>query len=88
VAAQILAACGMLDLAVVYLEGVTVRSDGVDPVPGHKAEIGTANEGGPFALFQAECNTQAAAILERWPRRSDFAIALEVQDAEGEQFVL
>ena len=88
VAAQILAACGMLGLAVVFLEGVTIRGDGVDPLPGHKAEIGKTNEGQPFQLFQAECNTQAAAVMERWPRRPDFAVALEVQDAEGEQFVL
>jgi hypothetical protein len=88
VAGQILGAAAQLGLAVVYLEGVTVRSDGVDPVPGHKAELGETNAGGPFPLFQAECNTQAAALLERWPSRSDFGVAIEVQDGEGERFVL
>ncbi|MCJ7726049.1 MAG: hypothetical protein MUP76_06640 [Acidimicrobiia bacterium] len=88
VAAGILAACARLGLAVVYLEGVSVQADGVEPVPGHKAELGKTNAGGPFALFQAECNTQAAALLEHWPRRGDFGVAIEVQDASGEQFVL
>ncbi len=88
VAARILSACSELGLAVVFMEGVTVHAGGVDPLPGHKAELGKNNAGGPFALFRAECNIQAAALLEHWPRRSDFGIALEVQDAEGEQFVL
>ncbi|MBU1865837.1 MAG: hypothetical protein KKE89_05430 [Actinobacteria bacterium] len=88
VAARILGLCSDLGLAVVFMEGVTVHAGGVDPVPGHKAELGKTNSGGPFALFQAECNTQAAALLEHWPRRPDFGIALEVQDGEGEQFVL
>lgn len=88
VAAAILAACAELGLAVVFMEGVTVHASGVEPIPGHKAELGKTNAGGPFALFQAECNTQAAALMERWPRRSDFGVSLEVQDAEGEQFIL
>lgn len=88
VAAGILAACAQLGLAVVYLEGVTVSAEGVEPIAGHKAELGKTNAGGPFALFQAECNTQAAALMEHWPRRGDFGVSIEVQDASGEQFVL
>ena len=88
VTAAILGRCADLGLAVVYLEGVTVHAEGVEPVPGHKSEIGDNNAGAPFALFQAECNTQAAALLERWPRRPDFGVSIEVQDAEGERFVL
>jgi len=88
VAAGIVAACAQLGLAVVYLEGVTVHAEGVDPVAGHKAELGKTNAGAPFALFQAECNTQAAALLEHWPRQGDFGVSIEVQDSAGEQFVL
>ncbi|NIP79259.1 MAG: hypothetical protein GWM90_08630, partial [Gemmatimonadetes bacterium] len=77
-----------LGLAMVYLEGVELTGEGADPVPGHRADLGETNAGGPFPLFQAECNTQAAALLERWPQRPGFAVALEVQDAEGERFVL
>jgi hypothetical protein len=88
VAAGILTACAQLGLAVVYLEGVIVHSDGVEPLAGHKAELGKTNAGAPFALFQAECNTQAAALMEHWPRRKDFGVSIEVQDAAGEQFVL
>ena len=84
----ILGRCADLGLAIVFMEGVTVHADGVDPLAGHKADLGETNAGGPFALFQAECNTQAAALLERWPRqRSDFGVAIEVQDAGGERFV-
>jgi hypothetical protein len=89
VAVAILGRCAELGLAMVFIEGVTVHADGVDPVSGHKADLGETNAGGPFALFQAECNTQAGALLERWPRqRPDFGVAIEVQDAEGERFVL
>ena len=88
IAVQILAVSAQIGLAVVYLEGVTVHSDGVESMPGHKAELGKNNAGGPFALFQAECNTQAAALLDRWQHRPDFGVSFEVQDAEGEQFVL
>jgi len=88
VAAGILARCGDLGLAMVFLEGVTLHAEGVDPIPGHKTDLASVNEGAPWALFQAECNTQARALLERWPRRPDFAISIEVQDADGERFVL
>ena len=88
IASQILAISTQIGLAVVYLEGVTVHADGVESMPGHKAELGKNNAGSPFALFQAECNTQAAALLERWQHRPDFGVSLEVQDAAGEQFVL
>ena len=89
VAAAILGRCAELGLAMVFIEGVIVHADGVDPVAGHRADLGETNAGGPFALFQAECNTQAAALMERWPRqRPDFGVAIEVQDAEGERFVL
>jgi len=88
VAAGMLARCGDLGLALAFLEGVTLHAESVDPLPGHKADLASVNEGEPWALFQAECNTQARALLERWPRRPDFAIAMEVQDADGERFVL
>ena len=88
VAAGMLVRCGDLGLALVFLEGVTLHAESVDPLPGHKADLADINQGEPWALFQAECNTQARALLERWPRRPDLAVAIEVQDADGERFVL
>jgi hypothetical protein len=88
VAARMLARCGDLGLAVVYLEGIQVSGGSTSSVPGHRADLGETNEGQPWALFRAECNTQARSLLERWPRRPEFAVAMEVQDATGERFVL
>lgn len=88
VAARMLARCGDLGLAMVYLEGADLRGGELAPLAGHQADLGEANEGQPWALFRAECNTQARALLERWPRRPDFVVAVEVQDASGERFVL
>jgi hypothetical protein len=88
VVARMLARCADLDLAMVFLEGVEVRGGEATPSSGHKSELGEANDGQPWALFLAECNTQARALLERWPNRPGFAIAVEVQDPSGERFVL
>ena len=88
VAARIIARCGDLGLAAVLVEGLTLHADRVEPVPGCTADLGDAHAGEPWALFQAGCNTQARAVIERWPQRADFAVALEVQDRSGDQYVL
>ena len=88
VAAAIIIRCGDLGLAVVSLEGFTLHPDRVERVPGCSADLGSAFRGEPWGAFQAGCNLQAMALLERWPRRSGFAITFEVQDATGEVFVL
>jgi hypothetical protein len=88
VVARMLARCTDLGLAMVFLEGAEIRGGEATPVSGHKSDLGEANEGQPWALFMAECNTQARALLERWPRHPGFAIAVEVQDSSGERFVL
>ncbi len=100
-AAQIVSRCGDLGLAVISIEGFTVRPDyedaepgfatrsrAVDPVAGCASDIGEAYRGEPWAVFQAGCNTKAAALLERWPRRPNFAVAFEVEDDSGERYVL
>jgi len=88
VAAQIVRRCGDLGLAVISLEGVAVHSAMVDPVAGCSSDIGDAYRGEPWAAFLAGCNTKASALLERWPHRSSFAVAFEVEDDAGEQYVL
>ncbi len=80
--------CSDLGLAVVALEGFTIHSGSEDRVGGCAANLGTAFKGEPWGAFQAGCNLQAMALLERWPRRASFAITFEVQDAAGEVFVL
>jgi hypothetical protein len=99
-AAQMVRRCGEVGLAVVSLEGFTVRrhyedqgpgsaaGSTIDPVAGCASDIGDAYRGEPWAVFQAGCNTKAAALLERWPRRPNFAVALEVEDSSGERYVL
>jgi hypothetical protein len=84
----ILARCSDLGLAVVALEGFTLHSGREDRVPGCAARPGEAFQGEPWPAFLAGCNLQAAAHLEHWPRRPGFAVTFEVQDADGEVFVL
>lgn len=88
VATGIISRCNDLGLAVVSMEGFTLHPDRIDPVGGCSADLGDAFRGEPWATFLAGCNLQAMTLLERWPRRPSFAIAFEVQDAEGEVFVL
>ncbi len=88
VATGIIARCNDLGLAVVSMEGFTLHPDRIDPVGGCSADLGKAFRGEPWPTFLAGCNLQAVTLLERWPRRPSFAIAFEVQDAEGEVFVL
>jgi hypothetical protein len=88
VAARVVRRAGDLGLAVVLMDGLTLRPESEEPVPGCAADLGAAYEGENWAAFQAGCNTQATALLERWPRSGDFAVALEVRDRAGEQFVL
>jgi len=88
VATGIIARCSDLGLAVVSLEGFTLHPDRTDPVGGCSADLGDAFRGDPWPTFLAGCNLQAMTLLERWPRRPSFAVAFEVQDAEGEVFVL
>jgi hypothetical protein len=87
-AARILARCDDLDLAMVIVEGLDLHPDRVEPVPGCSTNLAKAYEGEPWALFRASCNTQARAVLERWPRRSGFGVAMEIQDRAGDRYVL
>lgn len=80
--------CSDLGLAVVRMEGFTLHPDRTDPVGGCSANLGDAFAGEPWGAFLAGCNLQATTLLERWPRRPGFAVAFEVQDREGEVFVL
>jgi hypothetical protein len=88
VAARVVRRCGDLDLAVVLMDGLNLRPEHEEPVPGCAADLGTAYEGENWPAFQAGCNTQAMALLERWPRNPEFAVAFEVRDRHAEQFVL
>jgi hypothetical protein len=88
VTARLINRCGDLDLAVVAIEGLTLHDDGVTPVPGCAADLGAAYEGEPWGVFQSGCNLQAMSALERWPRRPDLGVAIEIQDRSGERYVL
>lgn len=87
-ATGIIGRCAELGLAVISIEGFTLHADRVDKVSGCAANLGSTFRGEPWATFVANCNLQAMTILERWPRRPSFVVALEVQDREGEVFVL
>jgi hypothetical protein len=87
-ATGIIARCSDLGLAVVRIEGFTLHPDRTDPVGGCSADLGAAFAGEPWGAFLAGCNLQAMTLLERWPRRPSFALAFEVQDRDGEVFVL
>jgi hypothetical protein len=84
----IVARCGDLGLAVVSMEGFNLHADRSDRVAGCAADLGSAYRGEPWPAFLAGCNLQAMTLLERWPRRPNFAVAFEVQDGDGEVFVL
>jgi len=88
VAATIIERCSDLGLAVVSMEGFTLHAGREERVPGCAADLGAAYRGEPWPAFLAGCNLQAVALLERWPRRTGFAVTFEVQDAAGEVFVL
>jgi len=80
--------CGELGLAVVAMEGFSLHRNGKDAVAGCSADLGSIYRGEPWAAFVAGCNLQAMSLLERWPRRPNFAVTFEAQDAAGEVFVL
>ena len=88
VAARLLGACSALGLAVVSIEGFTLHPGWENAVAGCRSDLGAAYEGEPWGAFLAGCNTQATALLERWPRRANFAVTFEIQDQAGEQYVL
>lgn len=88
VASAIIDRCSELGLAVASMEGFTLHPDRLEPVGGCSADLADIFRGEPWPSFLASCNLQAATLLERWPRRPSFAVAFEVQDAEGEVFVL
>jgi hypothetical protein len=80
--------CGELDLAVASIEGLTLHTEGVTPVPGCSADLADAYQGEPWGVFQAGCNLQAISVLERWPRRPEMGVSIEIQDRSGERYVL
>lgn len=88
VAAAIIARCADLGLAVVSMEGFTLHPDHLERVGGCAADLADVFRGEPWPSFLASCNLHAATLLEHWPRRPSFAVAFEVQDAQGEVFVL
>jgi hypothetical protein len=77
-----------LGIAVASLEGFTMHEEGESGVPGCEADLAEAHRGEPWPTLVAGCAVQAEAVLEKWPRRRDFAVALEVMDNSGERFVL
>lgn len=90
VVASIIEACNEFDLAVVSLEGMTLDDEGVSVLSGHSADVGDAHAGEAWPVFRAGCNVHAEAILQRWAvgRDSQFVVAVEVADRDGERFVL
>jgi len=88
VAARIFDRCAQLDLAVVSIEGFTVHPDWIEAVAGYATDMGMAQDGEPWPTFKAGCHVQGMAVLEKWARRPDLAIALEVGDRQGDRFVL
>ena len=77
-----------LDLAVIKVEGFSLESGEPHPVAGLSTDVGAAQRGEAWPTFRAGCNAQARAVLERWAARGGVAVALEVEDAAGESFVL
>ncbi len=77
-----------LGLAVVAVEGVRIREERVEPIAGMSVDIGDAHDGEAWPVFQAGCNVQAMALLERWAREPGIVLALEVGDADGERYVM
>ena len=87
-ARRIVGRCDELGLAVAGLEGFEVRAGELVPLAGHRADVAEAHRGEPWELFKAGCNTQAAAVLEKWVRSGQVLAALEVEDRDGESYVL
>jgi hypothetical protein len=87
VARRIVAMCEALDLAVASLEGFEIRLGSLERLSGYRADIAEAHRGEPWALFRAGCNTQAAAVLEKWGG-GEVLVAVEIEDRDGEQYVL
>lgn len=77
-----------LGLAVVAVEGFRIHQDWVEPISGMSIDVGDAHDGEPWAIFQAGCNVQAMALLERWSREPGISLAIEVGDDEGERYVM
>lgn len=88
VAGRIIAACDVLGLAVVAIEGFRMDIESPTPITGMSVDTGDAHDGEPWPIFMAGCNVQAAAVLERWSREPGLVIALEVADADGDRYVL
>ena len=81
--------CGDLDLAIATLEGFGLTGeDGVEQINEAMANLAAAHDGEPWAAQVAGCNVQAEAVLERWARGPEMAIAVEVMDSSGDRFVL
>jgi len=87
-AAAIVARCESLGLAVVSLEGFTRLDSDLQSVAGHQVDLADAHAGEAWLTFQASCNLQARALLERWSHRSGLIVAIEVADGSSERFVL
>lgn len=77
-----------LGLAVVSLEAFTLHSAWVDPIAGQSVDIGKAHEGEPWPMYQAGCNVQAMALLEKWAPAEKTVFSVEVGDPDGDRFVL
>jgi hypothetical protein len=80
--------CDQLDLAVVQVEGFRARAGELETISGYSTDFGKAHRGEPWPLYRAGCNTQAAATLEHWGRQDEILVALEVEDRNGEVYVL
>ncbi len=87
-ARRIVAACEALNLAVSSLEGFEARAGDVMRLTGYAANLAAAHRGEPWALFRAGCNTQAAAVLEKWSRGGEVLVAIEIEDGHGDEYVL
>ncbi len=88
VAGRLMQRVEALGLAVVTIEGFRIHQDWVEPIPGMSVDVGDAYDGELWPVFQAGCNVQAMALLERWAREPGIALALEVGDADGDRYVM
>lgn len=88
VALTMVRAAAELDLAVVSLEGFTVNEGWIAPVAGCDVDLGLAHDGEAWPIFKAGCNVQAEAVLEKWPRKAGFGVAVELADSSGERYVM
>lgn len=87
--ARMIRRCGDLDLAVATLEGFgLIGEEGVEAINEAMANLAAAHDGEPWPAQVAGCNVQAEAVLERWARGPEMAVAVEVMDSAGERYVL